>query len=87
MNFHRFTIKAQEALQSAQDLAARENHGELKIIHLLIALISDEGSLVRPLIIKAGVNLDVLAQELGEELKKQPKILKKPRRSLTSLKA
>ena len=46
----------------------------MKIIHLLIALISDEGSLVRPLIIKAGVNLDVLAQELGEELKKQPKI-------------
>ncbi len=74
MNFHRFTIKAQEALQSAQDLAAKENHGELKIIHLLIALVSDEGSLVRPLIVKAGVNLDVLARELEEELKKLPKI-------------
>jgi ATP-dependent Clp protease ATP-binding subunit ClpB len=74
MNFHRFTIKAQEALQNAQDLAAKENHGELKIIHLLLALISDESSLVRPLLIRAGVNLEALSQTLNEELKRQPKI-------------
>jgi hypothetical protein len=29
-NFHRFTIKAQEALQNAQEIAAKKNHGELK---------------------------------------------------------
>jgi len=40
-NFNRFTIKAQESLQSAQELAAKKNHGELKAIHLLIALIAD----------------------------------------------
>ncbi len=74
MNFHRFTIKAQEALQNAQDLAAKENHGELKIIHLLVALISDESSLVRPLLVKGGVNIDALANALKEELKRQPKI-------------
>jgi ATP-dependent Clp protease ATP-binding subunit ClpB len=74
MQMHRFTIKAQEALQNAQDIAARENHGELKIIHLLIALLSDEGSLVRPMIIKAGINLDFLSRALHDELKKQPKI-------------
>ncbi|MFA4872120.1 MAG: AAA family ATPase [Patescibacteria group bacterium] len=71
---HRFTIKVQEALQNAQDIAARENHGELKIIHLLISLLSDENSLVRPLIVKAGINLDSLGRALQEELKKQPKI-------------
>src|SRR3989344_3657863 len=74
MNLHRFTIKAQEALQNAQEIAAKENQGELKIIHFLIALVSDESSLVRPLMVKAGVNLDSLLQELTEELKKQPKI-------------
>ncbi len=74
MQMHRFTIKAQEALQNAQDIAARENHGEFKIIHLLISLLSDENSLVRPLIVKVGVNLDSLSRALQEELKKQPKI-------------
>ncbi len=74
MNFHRFTIKAQEALQNAQELAAKENHGELKVIHLLIALVSDEHSLVRPLLVKAGVNLAALEAALAEELKIQPKI-------------
>ena len=74
MNLHRFTIKAQEALQNAQEIAAKENHGELKIIHLLIALVSDESSLVRPLLVKAGVNLDTLMHELAEELRRQPKI-------------
>ena len=41
-NFNRFTIKAQEALQNAQDLAAKENHGELKALHLLASLVDDE---------------------------------------------
>jgi len=73
--FHRFTIKAQEVLQRAQDLAARENHGELKAIHLLASLIEDEQSLVRPVILKSGINLDALTNEVSEEIKKQPKIL------------
>ncbi|KKU85404.1 MAG: ATP-dependent chaperone ClpB [Parcubacteria group bacterium GW2011_GWA2_47_8b] len=73
-NFNRFTIRAQEAIQSAQELAAQRNHGEFKIVHLLFALISDEQSLVRPMLVKAGVNLDVLYREIEEELKKMPKI-------------
>src|SRR3989344_1542582 len=75
MQMHRFTIKAQEALQNAQELAAKENHGELKVIHLLLSLVSDEHSLVRPLLAKAGVNLEALETALSEELKIQPKIL------------
>ena len=74
MNFQRFTIKAQEALQNAQEIAARHNHGEFKAIHLLAALILDEGSLVRPMLLKAGVNLETLSQRIDELLKKEPKI-------------
>src|SRR3989344_1284790 len=73
-NFNRFTIKAQEALQNAQDLAAQKNHGEFKALHLLSALISDSQSLVQPLLTRGGVNLDKLDQLLEEELKKLPKI-------------
>ncbi len=73
-NFHKFTIKAQEALQNAQDLAAQRNHGEFRALHLLSALLVDEQSLVRPLILKAGVNLENLDRSLEDELKKLPKI-------------
>lgn len=74
MNLHRFTIKAQEALQNAQEIAAKENHGEFKAIHLLSALLTDESSLVRPLLIKSGVNLDLLKNRIDEALRKETKI-------------
>ena len=74
-NFNRFTIKAQEALQNAQDLAGKENHGELKALHLLAALVEDENTLVRPLLAKAGVNIESLRDNILAELKKEPKIL------------
>ncbi|MBI2035484.1 MAG: AAA family ATPase [Candidatus Liptonbacteria bacterium] len=74
-NFHRFTIKAQEALQNAQDLASAENHGELKSIHLLASLISDSQSLVQPILARSGTNLDLLRKTIEDEIKKLPKIL------------
>ncbi len=74
-NFNRFTIKAQEALQGAQDLAVQKSHGEFKALHLLYSLLGDEQSLVRPLLAKAGVNLTALNQSIEDELKKLPKIL------------
>src|SRR3989344_4481423 len=74
-NFNRFTIRAQEALQNAQDLASRENQGELRPLHLLSALISDSQSLVQPMLARAGVNLSALSDEIQTELKKLPKIL------------
>ena len=74
MNFQRFTIKAQEALQNAQEIAARHNHGEFKAIHLLSALILDQGSLVQPILLRAGINLENLSQRIDEILRKEPRI-------------
>lgn len=74
-NFNRFTIKAQEALQNAQDIAAEKRHGEFKALHLLAALIADGQSLVRPLLVRGGVNVDKLEEEIDAELDKSPKIL------------
>lgn len=73
-NFNRFTIKAQEALQNAQEIAAEKNHVELKAIHLLMALISDPHSLVQPILLKAGVNLGELGKEIENDLSKQSKL-------------
>jgi len=73
-NFHRFTIKAQEALQNAQELVAKYHHGELKALHLLFSLLSDEATLVRPMLIKANINLSELEHALTLELEHLPKI-------------
>jgi len=72
--FNKFTIKAQEALQRAQDLAVAQNHGEFNALHLLSALFADSESLVRPILSHAGINLESLDKEMKEELKKLPKI-------------
>jgi len=73
-NFHRFTIKAQESLQNAQELVSRSNHGELKALHLLATLIADESTLVRPMLLRSGVNLITLEKSVTAEIEKLPKI-------------
>lgn len=73
-HFHRFTIKAQEALQNAQELVVRMNHGELCALHLLRALLSDEQTLVRPTLIELGVNIAELEKEIESQLERLPKI-------------
>lgn len=74
-NFHRFTIKAQEALQNAQELAARRNQGELRALHLLAALIMDQQSLVLPLLARSGVNLEKLNEQIEKEIEHLPRLV------------
>jgi len=74
-NFHRFTIKAQEALQNAQELAARKSNGELKALHLLVALLDDHQSLVQPVLARSGINIEKLRQQVELELDQLPKLV------------
>ena len=74
-NFHRFTIKAQEALQNAQEIAAKKNHGELKSLHLLAALLEDEQSLVIPVLERSGVDIEKLDDQIEAELDRIPPIV------------
>ena len=74
-NFHRFTIKAQEALQSAQELAAKKSHGELKALHLLSMLIEDHQSLVQPVLARSGINIEKLHEQIEIELSRVPKLV------------
>ncbi len=74
-SFHRFTIKAQEALQNAQEIAARRNNGELRALHLLVSLLEDQQSLVQPLLLRLGVNLDKFHQQIEAEIDRLPKLV------------
>lgn len=67
-NFNRFTIKAQEALEQAQYIASKKEHNELKAVHLALALISDEDTLVRPMLLELEINIDELEEDLEDQI-------------------
>jgi ATP-dependent Clp protease ATP-binding subunit ClpB len=73
MNLDRYTIKAQEALQAAQQMASRSGHPELSTLHLLSALLAQEGGLVVPVLQKTGVDVTQLKLQVIERLDKLPK--------------
>ncbi|MCG3149332.1 MAG: Chaperone protein ClpB 1 [Verrucomicrobiae bacterium] len=70
----KLTIKAQEALQSAQEIGRKLNHQEIDCEHLLLALIQQPDGLVRPLLDKLGLNPDALLQKLDDELNRRPQV-------------
>ena len=70
----KLTIKAQEALQSAHEIAQKLNHQEVDCEHLLSALIQQPDGLVRPLLDKLGLNPDAILQKLDDELNRRPQV-------------
>jgi ATP-dependent Clp protease ATP-binding subunit ClpB len=70
----RFTIKAQEALQAAQQLARQRSHQEWDGEHLLLALTDQGDSLIPSLLQKLGVALPVLKADLEHELARRVKV-------------
>src|SRR6267142_2165139 len=70
----KLTIKAQEALQSAQEIAQKLNHQEVDGEHLLSALIQQPDGLVRPLLDKLDLNPDAILQKLDEELNRRAQV-------------
>jgi ATP-dependent Clp protease ATP-binding subunit ClpB len=74
IRFDKLTIKAQEALQSAQEIAQKLNHQEVDCEHLLSALIQQPEGLVRPLLEKLGLNPDAILRKLDDELNRRPQV-------------
>lgn len=73
--FNRFTIKAQEAINAAQEHAQEHGHGELLALHLLHALIEEEATLVQPILTRLGVDLDALHDDIEDLLDEIPKVV------------
>ena len=74
VRFDKLTVKAQEAVQSAQDIAARHDHQQVEPLHLLGALIAQQDGVVRPLLSRLGVRPEQLASEVEERLNRLPKV-------------
>jgi ATP-dependent Clp protease ATP-binding subunit ClpB len=72
MRFDKFTIKSQEAIQHAQELAANAGNTQLDPLHLLAALFQENEGIVRPLLDKIGVNRANLDRALQGEMKHLP---------------
>ncbi len=74
MNLNHFTQKSVEALQNAQQLALRNDHQELKQLHLLQSLLAQEGGLIPQLLQKMEISVQSLYAAVGEALGKLPRI-------------
>jgi ATP-dependent Clp protease ATP-binding subunit ClpB len=71
--FDKLTLKAQEAVQRAQELAADAGNPQIEPLHLLGALLDEEQGVVRPLLDAGGVNVKQLRQMVQAELSHMPK--------------
>ncbi|MHC4295065.1 MAG: Clp protease N-terminal domain-containing protein, partial [Planctomycetota bacterium] len=72
MRLDKLTVKAQEALMSGQGLAAEAGHAAIEPLHLLDALLRQEGGLVTPLLEKVGVPADRIQSIVSSELSRLP---------------
>ncbi|HOK35091.1 MAG TPA: ATP-dependent chaperone ClpB [Candidatus Pacearchaeota archaeon] len=68
MDGDKFTIKAQEALQKAQEIAAERQHQQIDALHLLYALLEDEESVVNLLLRKIGKNPASIKEKTNQML-------------------
>ena len=74
MQLDKLTIKAQAALQEAQQIAHRYSHQELDGEHLLLALVDQADSLIPELLQKLGVTVPKLKADVETELAQRPKV-------------
>ena len=74
MRMDRLTSKFQEALSDAQSIAVGRDHQFIEPVHLMIALLDQQGGSVRPLFTHAGVNINLLRSQLGDLLDKLPSV-------------
>jgi ATP-dependent Clp protease ATP-binding subunit ClpB len=74
LRFEKMTVKAQEAVQSAQEIAAAHENQQVEPVHLLAALVAQDGGVVPPLVTKLGIRPEALSQEIEREMSYLPKV-------------
>jgi ATP-dependent Clp protease ATP-binding subunit ClpB len=74
MRMDKLTSRFQQALQDAQSLAVGRDHNLIEPVHLLVALLDQQGGGTRPLLAQAGINVPLLRERLGEQLEALPKV-------------
>ena len=74
MRMDKFTSKFQSALADAQSLAVGRDHQYIEPVHLLAALLDQEGGTTRALLAKSDVNANALRSKLGQMLDRLPSV-------------
>jgi ATP-dependent Clp protease ATP-binding subunit ClpB len=74
IRFDKLTLKAQEAVQSATDIAARHDNQQVEPLHLLGALVAQHDGIVPPLLSRLGVRPETLAGEVETAIGRLPKV-------------
>ncbi len=74
LRFDKMTVKAQEALQEAQEIAARHENQAVEPVHLLAALVQQPDGVVPPLIARLGIRPELIAQDIEREIARLPKV-------------
>jgi ATP-dependent Clp protease ATP-binding subunit ClpB len=70
----KLTSKFQMALADAQSLAVGQDHQFIEPVHVMVALLDQQGGSVRGLLTKAGVNVNLLRSQLGDAIDRLPKV-------------
>ena len=74
IRWDKFTVKAQEAVQRANELASEHGNPELVPVHLLAALVEDREGIVPPVLEKIGIGPQAVLSDVYKEIEKLPKV-------------
>ena len=74
IRWDKFTVKSQEAVQRANELASEHGNPELLPVHLLAALVEDKEGIVPPVLEKIGIGAQAILHETYREIEKLPKV-------------
>ncbi len=74
IRWDKFTVKAQEAVQRANQLASEHGNPELQPLHLLAALLEDKEGIVSPVLEKIGIGPQAVLNQVYGDLEKLPKV-------------
>ena len=74
MRFDKFTLKAQEVIQTSQQLAERFSHQQIEPEHLVTAILEEREGVIPPLLGKIGVDQNQLVQSFEAALERIPRV-------------
>src|SRR5919206_1869664 len=74
MRLERFTDKAQEAFQEAQEIMHEQHHTQLDVEHIFLAMLRQREGLTSRALERLNVDTDTIAQRVERELEKSPKV-------------
>src|ERR1700690_3179049 len=74
IRWDKFTVKAQEAVQRANELASEHGNPELMPIHLLAALLEDKEGIVPPVLEKIGIGTQAVLNDVYRDIENLPKV-------------